>query len=173
MPRKAGPKNRKIMPTYADVINFENGAPPNVIRLVKSGEFYRAYNHSAWLFHRCIAEHKVMRKYIKLLKTDIYYIGFPEKSLMTNIGERRFVKTDFGYDIELLADECPDDEGYETWKMSVSVEHSSRGDYNSLPLAGVDAEREVIRRLRDFPLESKSMVECAVFVAELRKILNN
>ena len=38
------------MPTYIDVIKFEDEAPANTIRLVKSGEFYRAYNHSAWLF---------------------------------------------------------------------------------------------------------------------------
>ena len=73
------------MPTYIDVIKFEEEAPANTIRLVKSGEFYRAYNHSAWLFQCCITEHKVMRKYIKSLKTDIYYIGFPEKSLFNNI----------------------------------------------------------------------------------------
>ena len=53
------------MPTYAEAIKFEESAPKNIIRLVKSGEFYRAYNRSAWLFHRCIAEHKVMRKYLK------------------------------------------------------------------------------------------------------------
>ena len=62
------------MPTYIDVIKFEEEAPANTIRLVKSGEFYRAYNHSAWLFQCCITEHKVMRKYIKSLKTYIYYI---------------------------------------------------------------------------------------------------
>ncbi|MCD8290092.1 MAG: hypothetical protein LUC91_01155 [Prevotella sp.] len=76
------------MPTYSEVIKFEEEAPKDVIRLVKSGEFYRAYNHSAWLFYCCIAEHRVMRKYVKSLKCDIYYVGFPEKSLFNNIGER-------------------------------------------------------------------------------------
>ena len=161
------------MATYVDVINFENEKPPQTIRLVKSGEFYRAYNHSAWLFQCCITEHKVMRKFIKAMKCDIYYLGFPEKSLVNNIGERKFVKTDMGYDVELSPEEMPDEEGYETWKASTRTEASSKGDYNSLPLAGNAAEREVIRQLREFPIESKSMLECTIFLAGLRKLLNN
>lgn len=161
------------MASYIDVVKFEEETPANTIRLIKSGEFYRAYNHSAWLFQCCIAEHKVMRKFIKALKSDVYYIGFPEKSLFNNIGERNSVKTEYGFDIELNDDEIPDEQGFETWKNTVDTSHSSKGDFNSLPLAGADAEREVIRRIRDFPLESKSMVDCAVFLAELRKLLNN
>lgn len=161
------------MATYVDVIKFESEKPGNIIRLVKSGEFYRAYNHSAWLFQSCITEHKVMRKFVKALKCDIYYIGFPERSLLNNIGERKFTKTDMGYDVELSADEMPDENGYETWKATVTTDVSSKGDYNSLPLAGVAAEREVIKQLREYPLENKSMLECTIFLASLRRILNN
>lgn len=161
------------MPTYVEVLRFEEEAAPNVIRLVKSGEFYRAYNRSAWLFQSCIAEHRVMRKYIKAINDDIFYIGFPEKSLFNNIGERRSEKTEYGFDIVIEDDELPKTEGYETWRSTVVALHSSKGDFNALPIAGVDAEREVLRRLREFQLESKTMVECAVFLAELRTLLNN
>lgn len=161
------------MPTYTEVIKFEEEAPANTIRLVKSGEFYRAYNHSAWLFQCFITEHKVMRKYVKALKCDIFYVGFPEKSLFNNIGERKSSKTDYGFDIELMEDEIPNEDAYEDWKMTIETEHSSKGDFYSLPLAGADAEREVIRRIKDFPLENKTMVECMVFLSELRKLLNN
>ncbi len=161
------------MPTYIDIIKFEENAPANTIRLVKSGEFYRAYNRSAWLFQCCITEYRVMRKYLKALKCDIYYIGFPEKSLFNNIGERKSTKTEYGFDIELVGLEIPEEDAYETWKMTVATEQSSKGDYYSLPLVGVEAEREVIRRIRDFPLENKTMIECTVFISELRKLLNN
>lgn len=161
------------MPTYIESIKFEENAPANTIRLIKSGEFYRAFNHSAWLFQCCIAEHKVMRKFIKALNSYVYYVGFPEKSLFNNIGERKSTNTEMGFDIELSVDEIPEEAGYETWKTTVETEQSSKGDFNSLPPAGYDAERMVIRLLRDFPIESKSMVECVMFLAELRKILNN
>lgn len=159
------------MATYVETIKFEEEAPEHTIRLIKSGEFYRAYNHSAWLFQCCITEHKVIRKYVKALNSDIYYIGFPEKSLFTNIGERNSIKTDLGFDIQLSSNEIPDEEGFETWKKTIETNHSSKGDYNSLPLTGAEAEREVVKRIREFPLESKSLVDCAVFLAELRKLL--
>lgn len=161
------------MPTYAEAIKFEESAPQNIIRLVKSGEFYRAYNRSAWLFHRCIAEYKVMRKYLKNLGFDIFYIGFPEKSLFSNIGERKSEKTDLGFDIELLAEEIPKNEEYEIWKNSIETQQSSKGVYFSLPLSGIEAEREVIKRIREFPLESSSMIECVVFLSDMRKLLIN
>ena len=162
------------MATYIEVVKFEEEkSSPNIIRLVKSGEFYRAYNHSAWLFQCCIAEHKVMRKYVKALKCDVFYVGFPAKSLFNNIGERNSIKTEYGFDIELTEDEIPEDEGFETWKTTIQTEPSSKGDFHSLPLAGADAEREVLFRLRECSLENMSMVECAVFLAELRKLLNN
>ena len=161
------------MPSYIDVVRFEQEAPTNVIRLIKSGEFYRAYNRSAWLFQSCIAEHRVMRKYLKSIKDDIFYIGFPEKSLFNNIGDRQSVKTEYGFDIVLDVNEVPDEDGYQTWRNTVVALHSSKGDYNSLPLSGAEAEREVLRRLREFQLENKTMLECAVFLAELRSLLNN
>lgn len=159
------------MATYIETIKFEEEAPEHTIRLVKSGEFYRAYNHSAWLFQCCIAEHKVIRKFVKSLNRDIYYIGFPEKSLFTNIGERNSIKTELGFDIQLSSDEIPDEDGFETWKQTIETSHSSKGDYHSLPLTGAEAEREVLKRIREFPLESKSLVDCAVFLAELRRLL--
>lgn len=54
------------MPTYADTIRFEESVPPNTIRLVKSGDFYRACDHSAWLFKSCIAELVILSLTVKV-----------------------------------------------------------------------------------------------------------
>lgn len=113
-----------------------------------------------------------MRKYLKALQRDIYYLGFPEKSLFNNIGEHHSSKTEYGFDIELDPAEVPDESGFEAWKASVETAPASKGDFNSLPLTGAEAEKEVLKRLREFPLENKTMIECAVFLAELRKMLN-
>ena len=161
------------MPSYSDMIKFEAEAPQNTIRLVKSGGFYRAYNHSAWLFQTCITQYKVIRKFIKSLDEYIYYIGFPEKNLFDNIGDRNTAKTDFGFDIFLKEDEFQDESNYETWKLSVETVESSKSDYYSMNLTGREAEIEAIRRIREFPLESKSMIECVVFLSELRILLKN
>ena len=154
-------------------MKIEGETPPGTIRLIKMGAFYRAYNHSAWLFQACITEHKVIRKYVKALKQNIWFIGFPGERLFDTIGERTAEKTDYGFDIKLGADEVPSDEAYETWKQTVETVDSSKADYYALPLAGAEAEKEVLRRLRAYPLESKSMVEAVVFLSELRQLLNN
>ncbi len=159
------------MPTFVDMVKFESEAPKNVIRLAKIGEFYRAYNHSAWLFQTFVTEYKVCRKFIKSLKENVFYIGFPEKNLIANIDGRKYDKTDYGFDITLRDDEQPDEEAFPLWKNSVSAEPESKADILASPLCGMELEHEVCRRLRDFPLESKSMVDCTVFVAELRKLI--
>ncbi len=161
------------MPSYSEMVKFEAEAPQNTIRLVKSGGFYRAYNHSAWLFQTFITQYKVIRKYIKSLDDNIYYIGFPEKNLFDNIGDRKTEKTEFGFDIFLKEDEVQDEDNYETWKLSVETLDSSKSDYYSMNLTGREAEIEVLRRIREFTLESKSMLECVIFISELRKLLNN
>ena len=43
------------MPSYEQVVKFENEKPQGVLRLVEANGFYRAYNHSAFLFHQAIA----------------------------------------------------------------------------------------------------------------------
>ena len=171
IPRKRVENIFKIMPTFVDAVKFEKESPANTIRLVRSGDFFRAYNRSAWLFSKCIAEHKVMRKYIKQIGEDAYYLGFPEKSLLKNIDERSYKKTDLGYDISLKDTEVPPDDDYDHWRQTVETEQSSKADFFSLPKSEQEIEKEVIRRLRDFTLESKTMVECAVFLSELRHLL--
>lgn len=159
------------MPTVLSSIQFQDEAPKNVIRLIKSGEFYRAYNRSAWLFNVFINEYKVTRKFLKQMNRQIYYIGFPEKSLFSTIGDYNSTKTELGFDIELQTEMLPSDEDYEAWTQLVQTEPASRSDYNALPLTGAPAEREVLRRLRECPLESMTMVECVRFLAELRNML--
>ncbi len=161
------------MPTYTEAIKFEETAPHGTIRLILSGRFYRAYGHSAWLFINCIADYKIVRKFVKILNRNVYYVGFPVDSLFSNIGERASTKTSYGFDIQLADNELPNEEDYETWLATVQAEEASKGEFVALPLSGTDAEREVIRRLREFQLESKTMVECVVFLSELRKLLSN
>lgn len=120
------------MPSIQEMVRFERTAPPDTIRLVKCGEFYRAYNHSAWLFQTCIIEYKVIRKYVKALSENVFYIGFPEKSLFNNIGDRKSEKTEFGFDIILDNTEIPEESGFQLWMDSVSVEQSSKSDFFSL-----------------------------------------
>ena len=115
------------MASYEQVVKLENEKPDGVIRLVESNGFYRAYNKSAFLFHRVIAQHKVTRKFAKNINQEIVYVGFPADRLLDRVGGRSHKKTEFGYDLELAAGEIPSMEEYEEWRKTVPTEPASRG----------------------------------------------
>lgn len=96
------------MASYEQVLKFENEKPTNVIRLVESHGFYRAYEQSAYLFHQAIAQHKVTKKFVKNIQREIVYVGFPIDKLEDRIGTRRHNKTEYGYDVELAPEEISD-----------------------------------------------------------------
>ena len=159
------------MASFEQIIKFENEKPHGVVRLVEANGFYRAYNHSAYLFHQAIAKHKVTKKFVKNINQELVYIGFPVDRLLERIGTRSHKKTEFGYDVELAADELPSDEGYDEWRETVPTEAASRGDANSLSLNGDELRRSVCERIRVFPMETKTLIEIAAFVAEIKKAL--
>ena len=159
------------MASYERVVNLENEKPEGVIRLVASNGFYRAYNKSAFLFHRVIAQHKVTRKFAKNLGLEIVYVGFPVDRLLERIGGRSHKKTDFGYDVELAEGELPDMAEYEAWRKTVPTEPASRGDLAALPRGGEELRRAVCERIATWPMETKSLLESVEFLAGLKKAL--
>lgn len=161
------------MGTIVDAVKLEEGVPPGRIRLITSGSFLRAYNHSAWLFHKCISQFKVTRKHIKSLDREVFFIGFPVDRLLVTIGKREIITSDYGCDVVLSPEEIPKEEEYESWKSTVPVSPTSNADFNSLPLTGLDAEREVIRLIKEYPIERKTPLDYMNFLSDLRNMLNN
>lgn len=160
------------MPSFPNIVSFENSKDSNTIRLILSGGFYRAFNHSAWLFSILIQKYSVVRKYVKPLQQYIYYIGFPQSSIEKIVGQRELRKSDFGVDIILNDSEIPsNNDGYDLWILEQSVTHASAANFHSLPLTRQEAQNEIVNRLMSFPMEQKTMVECVVFLSELRRLL--
>ncbi len=159
------------MASIENSLKFEAEVEPGKIRLITSGGFVRAYNHSAWLFYCCISKYKVIRKFSKVQQKDVYFLGFPVSKLLELINGRVCENTDFGYDITLKPDEVPAEEGYEAWTREVPEEAASRADASATPLSGKELESAVCRKIREFPLETKTPVETVVFLSEMRKLL--
>ncbi len=108
-------------------LKYEADVESYKVRLITSGEFVRAYNHSAWLLYCCISKYKVIQKYSKVQQKDVYFQGFSASKLLELIDGRVCEKTDFGYDITLKPDEIPAEEGYEAWTKEVPVEAAEGG----------------------------------------------
>ena len=160
------------MASYERVVKFESEKPEGVIRLVEANGFYRAYNQSAYYFHQAIAQHKVTKKFVKNINQEIVYVGFPLDKLLERIGDRSHKKTELGYDVELAAGELPDEAAYDEWRATVPTEVASRGDVNSLPASGDELYHSVCERIRVYPMETKSLIECVSFLADLKKTLS-
>ena len=159
------------MASLENSLKYESEVSPGKVRLILSGEFVRAYNHSAWLFYSCISKYKVIRKYYKAQQKDVYFLGFPVNKLLELVNGRICEKTEFGYDVTLKSDELPPEEGYETWIKEVPVEAASRAESSQIPLTGKELEAAVCKKIREFPLETKTPVEAVVFLSEMRKHL--
>ena len=127
------------MASIENSLKYESEVEPGKVLLVTSGEFVRAYNHSAWLFYCCISKYKVIRKYSKAQQKDVFFLGFPVSKLLELTNGRICEKTDFGYDITLKPEEVPAEEGYEAWTREVPVEAASRADATERVPPGVDA----------------------------------
>ena len=48
------------MVSFKNSLKHESGVEPGKVRFITSREFVRAYNHSAWLFFRCISKYMVI-----------------------------------------------------------------------------------------------------------------
>lgn len=142
------------------------------MRLVEAHGFYRAYNKSAYLFHSCIAQHKVVRKFIKVLKESVVYVGFPADKLMDRLGGRAHEKTAFGYDVVMKPDEIPDYADYERWLGEVPTEVESKGDVSALPLTGLELKAKICRMIQEYPLDRRTPVEAMNFIASLKDMLD-
>lgn len=147
--------------------NFEN------IYLFKEGFFWRVYEKSAWRFLKNIREYRVFRKYVKAVKQDIVYLGFPEtilQEILSDVETRYAVshiirKTDTSIEIQGF----PEMSGFELWKDEWTIA-------NIKPASPIVSENpnmhnEIIRKIKEYPIISKTPVEAFNFLAELQKQL--
>jgi hypothetical protein len=101
----------------------------------------------------------------------VYFLGFPVSKLLDLINGRNCVKTDFGYDVSLEENEIPNEEEYEAWVNEIPTEMASRANAAAIPISGKELEMSVCKKIREFPLETKTPVEALVFLSEIRKLL--
>lgn len=158
------------------------------IFLHKDGKFYRAYQASAWLYSRAINEYKVTHRRFKSVDESVLFVGFPVESLMKWIPEE--VQVDFTDEQllrlvlpeERLAELCAEAESpkvaYEAWKgqhpitkeAQPPVEDGGRREHKmSESRRAHPSMFGLMQQILSFPIESKSPIECMLFLADVRK----
>ena len=141
------------------------------IVLIKEGIFWRAYQRSAYLFWHNIRELKVTHKYVKAVKSDVFYVGFPAKVLEQVLGKAK-VK---GWKIEreerevqVITDQEVTKEQFEEWARPFAVPKA--------PMEPKEMEKsgqaQIIEQIRCFPIMEKTPLETQQFVLELKRMIN-
>jgi len=151
----------------------------NSIYLLKEGIFWRAYNQSAMRFVNNLKPLKIIRKYIKKVKQDIFYCGFPESSL-ADIRERAVEKgfqiTETG-DKKIVISGVSAEEDYKNW-----MENQKQAPPN-LPkgeaVIGEFLKKEnstgsnIIQQIQQYPLENATPLETMMFVQKLKQSIKD
>lgn len=154
------------MPTTDAILHAEAQKEKHTIILYPEGIFYKAYEHSAWLACLTLGQFLTKKKFIKKVGRDVISIGFPKTSLGKRIGGR---KTELHDDIvmvflnqdesEMIA-ECD----YNKWKDSIDSITDANQEVRL-------SENDLISQIRDFPIESKTPIECMIFLSHLKQNL--
>lgn len=179
--------------TVKDIIHLESGNQATII-LLREGIFWKAYEKSAFAFFHQVHPYKPIRKWVQTVKGDLISLGFPMASTDSVLKDREIL---LQQEDRLVLSALPIvQEEFESWKQSVSMTLpdtgqrtlsttaetivTSSGDLR--PVAPVVASvyqgssstafyEQLVESIRFFNLESKTPVECMLFLMELKRRL--
>lgn len=154
------------MPAIGQILKHEQNKSALSIVLYSEGIFYKAYEHSAWLATNLLNRFMVKKKHVKKAGMDIVSIGFPKTSLEKWAAGRKPDKNGDFVTIHIEAEEYEKitDKDFNGWKDSISETSGTTSDKQN-------SESDILDELRHFPVESKTPIECMMFVSRLKQEL--
>jgi len=171
-----------------EVIDIEtnrgDGLARQTIHLYKEGTFIRAYNWSAWLCCRYLNGFKVNKRSYNGIDKPVAYIGFPETSISKWVKSPRLLEQVDEKHLVLVLDMAPADLDenamrtmYESWYNDIPLQEQKSKVDKRIP-AEVCATHPssltgVMQKVIAYPVESKSPIDCMLFLSEIKKELSS
>lgn len=161
------------MASITEILTKEELNEPQT-HLYKEGIFWKAYQQSAYRVILRQPGFKLKKRYIKVASSEVISVGFPEESL-----ERIFRKEDIKPVNEKcisVSGEAIDTEAYTKWFNAVPLSELPVDTAQPRPaVAPVSApggsKEAVLRRIKEFPIEQSTPIECMLFLTQIRKEL--
>lgn len=177
--------------TVKDIIHLESGNQATII-LLREGIFWKAYEKSAFAFFHQVHPYKPIRKWVQTVKGDLISLGFPMASTDSVLKNKEIL---LQQEDRLVLSALPIvQEEFESWKQSVSMTLPDTGQrmfspasetvvtsqedirpivavvppVNQVPSSTTFYE-QLVESIRFFNLESKTPVECMLFLMELKR----
>lgn len=149
--------------TIQEKLDSEQSRPDRTILFLGEGNFYKAYQESAWLACSLLHRFKAFRRFVRKAGCEVVYIGFPKSSLEKFVAGRRYEMKDDTVQVYLNDDEPELSEDYATWLASIPIISLNNSTEKQ------DSLRALCQKVLDYPLEESTPMACVVFLAELRK----
>ena len=138
----------------------------NTIHLIKDGMFWRCYEQSAYLLiNHFWNDLTVNGGFVKAVQKEVYYVGFPERSLqkifdkLPEVGNSRIVQKN---EKRIVIGDVPPIAGFDEWKEGLKLLRRQATDqmkpyYGGLPLykAVYDFYFQASNLVRNFPRDAQ------------------
>lgn len=149
--------------TIQEKLQAEQSRPDRTILFLGEGNFFKAYQESAWLACSLLHRFKAFRRFVRRAGCEVVYVGFPKSSLEKFVAGRRYEMKGDTVQVYLNDDEPELSEDYATWLASIPIISLNNSTEKQ------DSLRALCQKVLDYPLEESTPMACVVFLAELRK----
>lgn len=158
------------MSNLHEILQTESGNTDK-IHFYREGVFYKAYERSAYAFVTQVKAFQVKKRFIKSVNREVVSIGFPTHSLHSYFGQEQIKESG---NTAIISLHTPiERKDYEVWRESVAltvdVVSQPKQEAKVVPLS--EAEQLVTMKIKTFPIETKTPLECMLFLSELKKTM--
>lgn len=145
------------------------------IYFYREGVFYKAYEHSAYLFITNIKVFQTKKRFVKSINQEIVSVGFPTNSLKSYFSVDKIKEEGNMAEVEL--DKVIDITAFTQWKSGLPIYQEDSGkqikpvQQHTQPQPIISSNEELIMKIRMFPIEGKTPLECMLFLSEIKSKL--
>lgn len=162
------------MPSIQSILSRESLNTHHIF-FYREGVFYKAYERSAYLFVTNVKLFQTKKRFIKCAHQEVVSIGFPTNSLRSYFAIDKIKEEGNMAEIEL--EKVIDVQAFEQWKSQLpiyqedSVRQCKPVDGKQPLSQDMNSNEEIIMKIRMFPIEGKTPLECMLFLSEIKSKL--
>lgn len=151
-----------------DIYTSEQSNSDRIV-LYKERLFWIAYERSAYLFHTHIRPYRAQRKFIKKIGCEVVSLGFPD-SVLALVGAPMIEQSEGR--VVFQAPAKVDESEFAKWKDEALLYVKQPKFAPARDNADNKHAEQLVKSLREFNVESKTPVECMIFLAEIKRGLH-
>lgn len=143
-----------------------NAAQQHTMVFFLEGKFYAGFESTAYIAVKVMPPLKVTCRYSKSAGQSLAKVGFPVASLPKYTAGMTIEQGEGVLTVHFPTDYHFNEEDFTKWKQSLPILREDEGPHPRNRTAAA-----VVERILQYPLESRTPLDAMIFIAELRRIL--